>query len=157
MLNIQFPDTNLVECVFSFRQNNNQPTSNWDELDHLNGCAARKLKRYVYQLPDHLVGKVLIGDAVLVHCQTGYQVAEVMSINAISNFDDKSFAPIVCKLDMQSYFDGIYKKKELEAMKRAIDAKRKSLESMITYELIAEKNPEFAAMLKAFKDAGGQF
>lgn len=42
-------------------------------------------------------------------------------------------------------------------MKAAIDREKKRLESMVTYELIAEKNPEFKEMLEAFKEMGGEF
>lgn len=58
---------------------------------------------------------------------------------------------------MQSYIDEVEKKKALAAMKKKIDAEKKRLESMVTYELIAEKNPEFKAMLERFKDMGGEF
>lgn len=34
MTNIQFPSANLVECVFSWRQNDTYATANWDEYDH---------------------------------------------------------------------------------------------------------------------------
>ena len=68
MTNIQFPSTNLVECVFSWRQNDTYATANWDEYDHRDPI---HLKRYIYGLPDDLVGKVAIGDTVLVHCKTG--------------------------------------------------------------------------------------
>ena len=148
-----FPETNLVECTFSWRTANTAG-SGWDEYDHVDPI---RMKRYVYRLPEYLVGHVKIGDTVVVHCQTGYQVCEIVTINAISNFDQKSIAPVVGKVDMSSYIDEVEKKKALAAMKKQIDAEKKRLESMVTYELIAEKNPEFKAMLEAFKEMGGEF
>lgn len=48
------------------------------------------------------------------------------------------------------------KAKKLKVMRAAIEKEKKRLESMVTYDLIAEKNPEFAEMLKVFKEAGGE-
>lgn len=111
----------------------------------------------MYRLPEYLVGKVQVHDAVVVHCVTGYQICEVVTVNALSNFDPRSIRPVVDKVDMSSYIDEVDKKKALAAMKRQIDAEKKRLESLVTYELIAEKNPEFKAMLERFKSLGGEF
>ena len=153
MLKDVFPETNLVECVFSWRTANTVGAG-WDEYDHVDPT---KMKRYVYRLPEYLVGYVKVGDTVVVHCQTGYQVCEIVTINALSSFDPKSIAPVVGKVDMSSYISEVEKKKALAAMKKQIDAEKKRLESMVTYELIAEKNPEFKAMLERFKSMGGEF
>lgn len=153
MTNIKFPSTNLVECVFSWRQNNNYATE-WDEYDH---CDSSRMKRYIYRLPDNLVGKVAVGDTVLVHCKTGYQLAQITTINATSSFDLDSIAPVVCKVDLVSYIAEVERKKSLARLKQQLDAEKKRLESMVTYDLIAEKSPSFAALLKQYKDAGGQF
>lgn len=157
MTNIKFPKTDLVQCVFSFRSSNTQHVSfdSWDEYDHNKN--PKLLKAYTYRVPEHLAGQVAVGDAVLVHCQTGYQICEVVSINALSDFETKSFAPVVCKVDLGTYIEEVEKAKQLKAMKAAIDREKKRLESMVTYELIAEKNPEFKAMLEQFKAMGGEF
>ena len=157
MTNIKFPKTDLVQCVYSFRSSNTTSVTSeiWDEYDHHKN--PKTLKAYTYRVPEHLQGQIAVGDAVLVHCQTGYQVCEVISINALSDFEIKSFAPVVCKVDLSTYIQGVEKAKKLKAMKAAIDREKKRLESLVTYELIAEKNPEFKAMLEAFKEMGGEF
>lgn len=154
MVNIRFPSTNLVECVFSWRQSNDYVAAKWDEYDH---CDPTRMKRYIYRLPDDLVGKVVIGDTVLVHCKTGYQLAQIATINATSSFDLDSIAPVVCMVNLTSYIAEVERKKSLAMLKKQLDAEKKRLESMVTYDLIAEKSPEFAALLKQYKDAGGQF
>ena len=156
MLKDLFPKTNLVECTFSWRTESTAGIAGtaWDEYDHR---SQNRLKKYLYRLPDYLLGSVQPGDTVVVHCQTGYQVCQVVTINAISDFDPKTIAPVVDKVNMQSYIDEVEKKKALAAMKQRIDAEKKRLESMVTYELIAEKNPEFKAMLEQFKSMGGEF
>lgn len=157
MTNIKFPKTDLVQCVFSFRSSNNAHVmpEGWDEYDHHKD--AKRLKAYTYRVPEHLQDQISVGDAVLVHCQTGYQICEVVSINALSDFETKTFAPVVCKVDLGTYIAEVEKAKQLKAMKSAIDREKKRLESMVTYELIAEKNPEFKAMLERFKAMGGEF
>ena len=158
MTNIKFPETNVVACVFSYRQNRVSGATVYDEYDHVEPAYMKDLKRYYYRVPESLQGKLKVGDAVLVHCQTGYQVCEIAEINVLmTSFDEKSMAPVVCKVDLQGYISEIEHKKKLVAMKKAIDAEKKRLESMVTYELIAEKNPEFKEMLEAFKAMGGEF
>lgn len=154
MTNIQSPATNLVECVYSWRQSSDYVATKWDEYDH---CDPIHLKRYIYRLPDKLVGKVALGDTVLVHCKTGYQLAQIATVNATSSFDLDSIAPVVCVVDLASYIAEVEHKKSLVRLKQQLDAEKKRLESMVTYDLIAEKSPSFAALLKQYKDAGGQF
>lgn len=154
MTNIQFPSTNLVECVFSWRQNDTYVAAKWDEYDH---CDPTHMKRYIYGLPDDLVGKVAVGDTVLVHCKTGYQLAQITTINALASFDLDSVAPVVCLVNLGSYIAEVERKKSLARLRQQLDAEKKRLESMVTYDLIAEKSPSFAALLKQYKDAGGQF
>ena len=154
MTNIQFPSTNLVECVFSWRQNDTYVAAKWDEYDH---CEPIGMKRYVYRLPDDLVGKVAVGDTVLVHCKTGYQLAQIVTINALASFDLDSVAPVVCMVNLVSYIAEVERRKSLARLKKQLDAEKKRLESMVTYDLIAEKSPSFAALLKQYRDAGGQF
>ena len=154
MTNIQFPSTNLVECVFSWRQSSDYVAAKWDEYDH---CDPTHLKRYIYRLPDNLVGKVALGDTVLVHCKTGYQLAQIATVNATSSFDLDSIAPVVCMVDLASYIAEVERRKTLARLKQQLDVEKKRLESMVTYDLIAEKSPSFAVLLKQYKDAGGQF
>lgn len=154
MTNIKFPSTNLVECVFSWRQSGDYVATTWDEYDH---CDPARMKRYIYRLPDNLVGKVAVGDTVLVHCKTGYQLVQIVAINALASFDLDSVAPVVCMVDLASYIAEVEHKKSLARLKQQLDAEKKRLESMVTYDLIAEKSPSFAALLKQYKDAGGQF
>ena len=154
MTSIKFPSTNLVECVFSWRQSSDYVAAKWDEYDH---CDPTHMKRYIYRLPDDLAGKVAVGDTVLVHCKTGYQLAQIATINATSSCNLNSIAPVVCMVNLASYIAEVERKKALAMLKKQLDAEKRRLESMVTYDLIAEKNPEFAALLKQYKDAGGQF
>lgn len=151
-----FPATNLVNCVFAFRQNNST-TGTYNKYDCLTEAALAKAKRHMYRVPEYLKGNLKVGDAVVVHCQTGFQLAHVAEIDAISSYPEESFAPVVCKADLHSYFDEIDTREALQAMRNKIETEKKRLESMVTYDLIAEKNPEFKALLDAYRAAGGEF
>lgn len=157
-MNIKFPKTSLVKCVFCYRSSNNSsdlPHSAFDDFDrHKNPS---KLKAYTYRVLPNLQDTLQVGDAVVVHCQTGYQIAEVVEINAFSDFDESTFAPVIDVINMRTYHEDIEKAKALKMLKAKIEQEKKRLESMVTYELIAEKNPEFKALLEAFKAAGGEF
>ena len=154
MLNIKFPDTPYVKCVFNWRQNNNN--ADFNTFDDIGRKDPTKLKRYLYKLPNYLQGQISAGDVVLVYCQTGYQVCEVVSINEpLCGLDEKSVAPVVAKINMTEYLDELYRQRQLKVMRMEIERKKKELESQVTYDLLAEKSPEFAALLKSFREAGG--
>lgn len=159
MTNIVFPKTNVVECVFCYRQTKDfeRDSSRYDEYDRAVADMVKRMKRYTYRVPKCLEGQLAVGDTVLVHCQTGYQLAEVVTINALTGYDERSLAPVVCKCDLTSFIEEVEHEKALKAMKKQIDAEKKRLESMVTYELIAEKNPAFKEMLEQFKAMGGEF
>lgn len=155
-LDALFPATNLVNCVFAFRQNNTT-IGTFNKYDCLTETSCAKAKRYMYRVPEWLRSELKVGDTVVVHCQTGFQLARVVELNAISSYPEESFAPVVCKADLHSYFDEIDTREALQAMRNKIETEKKRLESMVTYDLIAEKNPEFKALLDAYRAAGGEF
>lgn len=154
MINVKFPETNIVRCVFSLRQNRATAAVVYDKYDR---AVTRDLKHYAYRVPRRLQGQLKIGDFVVVHCATGYQLCEIVELNAVSDFDEKTLAPIVCKVDLSSYIEEIDKAEQLKVMKAELDREKRRLESMVTYELIAEKNPEFKTLLDTFKAMGGEF
>lgn len=155
MVNIKFPNTDYVRCVFSYQTKFSVPDpEKYDEYGHY--MAVASLKKYVYYVPEYLQGQLRVGDMVVVRCTTGYQICEVVETDAFTSFDSKTIAPVVAKVDVRPYIEFVHKAKQLKYMREQLDKEKKRLESMVTYDLLAEKNPEFAAMLKAFKDAGGQ-
>ena len=154
-MKIQFPKTNYVECVFSVEQNRSGRTCKFENSGIQDDV--RELKRYIYEVPEYLQDQLHVGDFVVVRCITGYQLAQVASINATPWLDRAEYSPVVAKVDLFPYLDALRKKEELKQMRRALEEAKKSLESLVTYELLAEKSPEFKAMLDAYKEAGGKF
>ena len=155
-MNIRFPDTDVVTCVFSLKNSVNMSDSSLDAFGVVPEHAFHKLKEYYYRVPEFLQGQLQPGDFVVVYCQTGYQVCQVNKINEFAPVETPKLAPVVAKVDLSEYFGDLMHQEELKKMKAALVKKRKRLEEQVTWDLIASKNPEFASMLKAFRDAGGE-
>lgn len=156
-MNIQFPKTPYVECIFSLKTNNHaENCGTYDEYDITPATKKVGMKTYVYKLPEHLQGSVKPGDFVLVHCATGYRPCEVVAVDVITSYPEESIQPVVCTLDISTYIAYVDHHKKLKMMEARIKSEKKRLEAMVTYDLIAEKHPEFKEMLQAFRDMGGQ-
>lgn len=91
-----------------------------------------------------------------VHCANGYNVCEVVTVNAITSFDDKSIEPVLCKVDISGYIARIEKKKQQQMIKAALDVRKKELEATMTYEMFAERDQSFAQLLAQYKELGGK-
>lgn len=155
MLNIRFPNTDYVQCVFSYQTRSGVSDSGkYDECGRYVDVAS--LKRYVYYVLEYLKGQLHPGDVVVVKCITGYQICEVVESNTLISCDSRTMAPVVAKVDIQPFIRSVNRAKQLKFMREEIDKEKKRLESLVTYDLLAEKHPEFKAMLEEFKAAGGQ-
>ena len=157
MVNIKFPETNVVSCVFSLKNSNCRYDGPHMNEFGLIEDGISEMQQYSYRVPEYLQGKLAVGDFVVVYCRTGYQVCQVSKINVTVPTSFNSLAPVVAKFDMSQYINDLLKQKELENMKQHLMRERKRLEEQVTWDLIAEKSPEFAALLKTFRDAGGEF
>lgn len=155
MTTFKFPETNLVKCVFSLRTNSKYPDVVYDEFDRFNVSDFKDIKSYVYRVPDCLKGQIKVGDFVVVHCSTGYQLCEVIQVNVTSSFDEASHAPVVCKVDLGTYFEEVKAKQAREQLARKLESMAEQLKNMVTYELLAEKNPKFKELLDQYKELGG--
>ena len=155
-MNIRFPETDIVSCVFSLKNSTNGCNTNFDAFGVASIDACSKMKEYHYRVPKYLQDHLHPGDFVVVYCQTGYQVCQVHKINEFAPVETSKLAPVVAKVDLSEYFDDLIRQEELKKMKDALVKERKRLEEQVTWDLIASKSPEFAAMLKAFRDAGGE-
>lgn len=156
MVNIKFPETNIVSCVFSLKNSTNQCNQNFDEFGIIPETYQRKLKEYHYRVPAFLMGKLVPGDFVVVYCQTGYQLCQVCRVNEFCATETSKLAPVVAKVDLLDYFSDVVHQEELKKMKAALVEARKRLEEQVTWDLIASKSPEFKEMLDAFRAAGGE-
>lgn len=156
MLNIKFPDTDVVSCVFSLKNSVNMCDSSLDAFGVVPEPAVHKLKEYYYRVPAFLQGKLTPGDFVVVYCQTGYQVCQVYKVNEFAPVETSKLAPVVARVELMDYFNDLVHQEKLKKMKTALIKERKRLEEQVTWDLIASKSPEFKEMLEAFRAAGGE-
>lgn len=85
---------------------------------------------------------------MLVHCQTGYQLCEVIELNVITALDESKLSPLVCHVDLGRYAASIL---HAQLMQR-----KKEIEAQMTYDLLAERDPVFAELLKSYRALGGK-
>lgn len=155
-MNIRFPETDIVSCVFSLKNSTNQCNQSFTNYGIIPYEDQRKLKEYHYRVPAYLQGKLNVGDYVVVYCQTGYQLCQVYKVNEFASVETSKLAPVVAKVDLMLYFEELDHQEELKKMKAALVKERKRLEEQVTWDLIASKSPEFKEMLEAFRAAGGE-
>ena len=156
MVNIKFPETDVVSCVFSLKNSMNSCNQNFDAFGITPEGSHSKLKEYYYRVPAFLQGKLAPGDFVVVYCQTGYQVCQVYMVNEFAPVETSKLAPVVARIELVDYFNDLAHQEELKKMKAALVKERKRLEEQVTWDLIASKSPEFKEMLEAFRAAGGE-
>lgn len=141
-------ETNVVEVIFRYQN----PMSMFAEAVAAESkCSS--LKRYAFAVPEYLKGKLQVGGAVIVFCATGFQLCEVADINVVRS--SEGLRPVVAKVDMSPYFEEVKRQRKLTLLREKLQREKKRLESMVTYELLAEKSPEFKELLSEFKSLGG--
>lgn len=107
-------------------------------------------KTYNYALYDFSIQPE---DIVVV--QTGHHglaVARVVSTDGEPNGPVSHGREIVCKVDMSAYEERKVRAAQLVELKARMDSKVKQLQKAAVYEMLAEKDPELAAMFQAYKD-----
>lgn len=122
------------------------------EVAFLNGTNTDKTYRYA--LYDSAIQPE---DIVVV--QTGHHglaVARVVSTDGEPNGPVSHGREIVCKVDMSAYEERKARAVQLVELKARMDSKVKQLQKAAVYEMLAEKDPELAAMLQTYKELLGQ-
>ena len=155
-MNIRFPETDVISCVFSLKNSTNQCNQTFTNYGIIPYEDQRKLKEYHYRVPAYLQGQLNVGDFVVVYCQTGYQICQVYKVNEFAPVETPKLASVVARVELMDHFNDLIHQEELKKMKAALVKERKRLEEQVTWDLIASKSPEFAAMLEAFRKAGGE-
>ena len=149
-MNIEFPKTNVVGCKFAYKTRD-AVGARYDDFDRMTDVD--NIKTYYYQLPEGM--EVAVGESVVVHCVNGFAVCEVCEVNASVNLPRLDF--VVDKINMGNYRSVVTTEKQRQILKAQIERERKRLESMVTYDLLAEKVPEFKQLLESYKSLGGTF
>ena len=98
---------------------------------------------------------VLIGDHVLCDTSQGYNVGKVTNIIPQSEYSGCTVTKeIICKIDFAAFENRKEVRKQKENLKKQMDKMVKDNQELFLYQALAEKNPEMAALLAAYKSLG---
>lgn len=80
----------------------------------------------------------------------GFQVCVVTTLN-VPTTTYKHVAYVVGVVDVEAYQENLRKVEMKKKLHKQLLAKKKELEDPVTFELLAEKSPEFKALLEAYQ------
>lgn len=89
------------------------------------------------------------GDLMVVSSQNGFGVIMVTTINATSHFKDMAYC--VGSVSPCAYTSTLDSEKRKEELRKMLEQKKKELEELVTWEILAEKSPEFKKLLDEYK------
>lgn len=110
------------------------------------------VKEYAFALFDK--GYIAVGDLVLCDTANGYGVAKVTKIISQEECNIHVMKEIICKVDFTNFEKRKELRKQKEALKKQMDKMVADNQELILYQAIADKNPDMAAMLMAYKALG---
>ena len=124
----KFPETDVVGCRFPVIGGRNSDV-----------VIDPESKEYFYKL---LPGqpKPKLGDFVVTACVT---------LNAMTSF--QAIAYVVGTVDVAAYREELHRQEMKKRLHAQLMAKKKELEESVTLDLLAEKSPEFKAILDAYR------
>lgn len=109
-------------------------------------------KEYAFALFDFDVN---VDDFVLCDTSMGYNVAKVTKIVPQSEYSGCTVTKeIVCKIDFTEFESRKELRKQKDNLKKQMDKMVKNNQELFLYQALAEKNPEMAALLAAYKALG---
>lgn len=98
---------------------------------------------------------VCIGDHVLCDTSQGYNVGKVTDVIPQNEYSGCTVTKeIICKIDFTAFENRKELRKQKETLKKQMDKMVKDNQELFLYQALAEKNPEMAALLAAYKSLG---
>jgi hypothetical protein len=112
-------------------------------------------KEYAFALFNTDTEVVVIGDHVLCDTSQGYNVGKVIKIIPQNEYTGCTVTKeIICKVDFTEFEKRKELRKQKEALKKQMDKMVKDNQELFLYQALAEKNPEMATMLAAYRALG---
>ena len=92
-----------------------------------------------------------VGELVLCDTANGYQVAKIVNIVPKEEYSGVNVTKeIICKVDFSMFEKRIAERQRKKELKAKMDALVADDKEMMLYKVLAEKNPEMAAMLNEY-------
>ena len=109
-------------------------------------------KEYAFALFDNDTD---VGDYILCDTSQGYNVGKVTKIIPQNEYSGCTVTKeIICKIDFTEFEKRKELRKQKEVLKKQMDKMVKDNQELFLYQALADKNPEMAAMLEAYKALG---
>lgn len=145
MLNLDFT-TDIVKVKFDISGPENERVP------------GRVYKEHKFRLPRALMGRVAVGDAVVVRCRDGsFSCATITEVNTrFPNFENQALAYVVDVINLTALKEQEETERTMAELRTRLEAKKQEFEQNAIYEMLAEKDPEAAEMLGMLKKLGGK-
>jgi hypothetical protein len=95
-----------------------------------------------------------VGDMVVVDTVNGLQVAKVSTIIklAVGESYDKAKKWVVQKIDLAEHNARLEREQKIADLKKQLEARRKMLEDIAIYEMLAKEDPKMSELLNMYKE-----
>jgi hypothetical protein len=90
-------------------------------------------------------------DLVVVDTKNGYQVAKVECYTELVNTSVKEFKWIIQKVDLTAHTERLQRERQMNTLLRKMEARQKELEKVSIFKLLADSDPNMAAMFEEFQ------
>jgi predicted GTPase len=95
------------------------------------------------------------GDTVVVDTQNGLQLAKVDMVYT-EKTPGRATKWVVAKVDLSAHEARLEREKKAAELRKKLEARRKKLEEIAVYRMLAEQDPEMAEILKEYEEVVGQ-
>lgn len=95
-----------------------------------------------------------VGDVVVVDTSRGLQVAKVTTITKLAAGETYSKATkwVIQKIDLTEHNARLERERKAAELKKQLEARRKQLEDIAIYEVLAKEDPKMAELLEQYKE-----
>jgi hypothetical protein len=97
------------------------------------------------------IQELTVGDVVVVESSLGLGLATVVAV--CDEVTAKAKKWIVCKVDMEAHNKRMAKTEELKQLKAKMEARRKQLQDIQVYAILADNDSKMAELLKEYRAA----
>lgn len=89
-------------------------------------------------------------DAVVVDTANGLQVGYVIGYDEVSKFDGNNVKWVVQRVDLENHKINLERQEKLRTLKQKMENRRKKLEEIQIYEILAREDPDMKDLLDEF-------
>ncbi len=111
-------------------------------------------KAYTFRVPRALQGSLKPYDKVVVQCRNGsFAIATIVEVNAyVPHADEAELSYIVAKWGTAALEEQLTINERIQTIKSGLQRMKEQFEKDAIYEMLAQKSPEAAALLKELKE-----